>query len=94
MPLQFEWDPIKDLLNIDKHSISFITASEVFFDSNLIERYDAAHSTINEDRYIAIGLAHSDLLTVVYTDRNGVIRIISAREATETERSLYYDRPL
>ena len=54
-----------------------------------IEMYDFEHS-MEEDRYIAIGMV-GDLLFVVFTERGENIRLISARLATEKERSLYYD---
>ena len=52
--------------------------------------YDFEHS-IEEDRYIAIGMV-GDLLFVVFTERGDNIRLISARSATEKERRLYYDQ--
>lgn len=54
-----------------------------------MEYYDEAHSTTEEDRYITIGLVGS-VLTVVYTDRQETLRIISARAATKKEREAYY----
>ena len=51
---------------------------------------DVEHST-NEDRYNTIGMVH-DVLFVVYTERKENIRLISARLATKTERSIYYDQ--
>lgn len=89
MSLQFEWDEEKERINISKHGIDFITASHVFLDPNRIEYYDEAHSTLLEDRYITIGFAES-ILTVVYTDRTAVLRIISARIATKKEKDTYY----
>ena len=88
--LKFEWDEEKDRLNRVKHGISFETASYVFDDVNYIEMYDFEHS-IDEDRYIAIGMV-GDLLFVVFTERKEKIRLISARLATESERRLYYDQ--
>ena len=44
----------------------------------------------DEDRYNTIGMVN-DVLFVVYTERKDNIRIISARLATKTERSIYYD---
>lgn len=90
MPLRFEWDEEKDLMNRKKHGISFETASYVFQDEYYIEMYDFEHS-IEEDRYIAIGMV-GDLLFVVFTERGEAIRLISARVATESERRLYYDQ--
>ena len=50
--------------------------------------YDEVHS-IEEERYITIGLA-GEILFVVYTERRPRIRLISARFATEKERKVYY----
>ena len=90
MNLQFEWDDEKDRANRKKHGISFETASYVFRDEYFIEMYDFEHS-VDEDRYIAIGMV-GDLLFVVFTERSDAIRLISARLATESERRLYYDQ--
>lgn len=90
MNLNFEWDEEKNRINREKHGISFETAAYVFRDEFYIEMYDFEHS-IDEDRYIAIGLV-GELLFVVFTERGEVIRLISARAATESERRLYYDQ--
>ncbi|MCM1221602.1 MAG: BrnT family toxin [Lachnospiraceae bacterium] len=87
--MEFEWDEQKELINIKKHHISFTIAKKVFNDVNRIEIYDMQHS-IEEDRYNTIGMV-GDVLFVVYTERKEKIRLISARLATEKERSLYYD---
>ena len=89
MKLQFEWDEEKEHINISKHGIDFETASHVFLDPNRMEYYDEAHSSLEEDRYITIGYV-AEVLTVVYTDRSNVMRIISARAATKKERDRYY----
>lgn len=88
----FEWDEDKNFINKEKHKISFETASHVFDDPYYIEMYDFEHS-IDEDRYIAIGKV-GDILFVVFTERKQAIRLISARIATEAERSLYYDQDI
>lgn len=87
--MKFEWNEEKARANFKKHGVLFETAVKVFLDQNLVEIYDEEHSTIDEDRYIAIGGA-GELLFVVYTERGENIRLISARLATERERSLYY----
>lgn len=88
MALSFEWNKEKERLNLKKHGIAFETAAKVFLDEKRIEVYDEAHS-IDEDRYITIGLVE-DILFVVYTERHPKIRLISARLATARERKLYY----
>ena len=88
--MRYIWDANKELINIQKHGISFKLAAMVFKDYNRVEKYDAEHS-IDEDRYNTIGKV-GKLLFVVYTERKNSIRIISARLATEYERRIYYDR--
>jgi uncharacterized DUF497 family protein len=89
MNQQFEWDPVKARLNSAKHGISFEEASTVFDDPLFITFLDEEHST-DEERYITLGLSKSNaLLLVAHTDREGTIRIISARKATKNERRFY-----
>lgn len=90
--MKFEWDEDKNIKNKEKHKISFETAAYVFDDPYYIEMYDFEHST-DEDRYIAIGKV-GDILFVVFTERKETIRLISARLATNAERSLYYDQDI
>ena len=85
-----EWDRNKSRNNRAKHGISFETAALVFADDNRIEYYDAVHS-LDEERYIVIGLVHK-VLFVVFTIRGETYRIISARIATAQERKIYYGK--
>lgn len=81
----------KNAINIKKHGISFEEAEEVFNDPNSIEFYDGKHSD-DEERYICLGdIGGLIILYVVYTDRNGLARIISARKAEPKEEAVYYE---
>lgn len=84
----FEWNDEKAKLNKIKHGVSFKYAVRVFDDDNKIIFYDEFHSQ-DEDRYNVIGKV-DEVLFVVFTERKENFRIISARKATEFERSLYY----
>jgi len=90
--MQFDWDDEKEKSNIEKHGIDFSTAALVFGDNNRIEKYDELHS-INEDRYITIGRVSkvAVVVMVVYTEREALTRIISARLATKREEEAYYN---
>ena len=85
----FEWDENKNEINKKKHGVSFETARLVFEDKNMVEILDYFHSTLEEERYYAIGMV-DDVLTVVFTERVGKTRIISARHATKEEEEVYY----
>ena len=89
--IKFEWDPRKDSANQRKHGVSFEEAQSVFFDENAIQFYDEHHSE-QEDRFIMLGLSiRSRILVVCHCERESgdVIRIISARKATSSERKYY-----
>lgn len=88
--MDFEWDDEKNLQNQSKHAVSFEDACRIFeSDMDCLEIFDEAHSD-DEDRFIAIGPANAELLVVIFTEPDdGVVRIISARPATEHERAMY-----
>ena len=90
--MTFEWDENKNQRNFKLHNIKFETAAKVFNDPFRIERFDALHSD-DEDRYITIGEINGTAFVVFvsYTDRENVVRLISARKATSSERREYYD---
>ncbi len=85
----FEWDPRKAEINVRKHGVSFTEAGTIFGDDLAITVPDPDHS-IHEERYITIGWSNGRrLLMVAHTDRGDRIRIISARELTQSERKIY-----
>ena len=89
MELQFEWDEQKAKLNLKKHSIDFEEAKTVFRDP-LAYIFDDEWHSVGEKREIIIGHDRQNrLLLVCFTERNQIIRIISARLATKKERQDY-----
>jgi len=87
--LKFEWNQNKAAKNIGKHRVSFDEAATIFDDPMFLTVVDEEHS-VDEERYISIGLSrHGRLLMVAHTDRQGQIRIISARKATKKEEKFY-----
>ena len=87
--MRFEWDENKNRINKKRHHISFEYAARVWDDDGRIERFDHDHS-IDEDRWITIGLINA-VVFVVFTYRGeDCARLISARLATREERDEYY----
>jgi uncharacterized DUF497 family protein len=87
--MEFEWDSAKATSNFEKHGVSFVEAVTVFADPLEVTISDPDHSEA-EFRFLSIGLSASDRLVVVaYTEREGRIRIINAREAAPKERRDY-----
>jgi uncharacterized DUF497 family protein len=93
-PPKIEWDAEKNAENIRKHGVSFEEASTVFSDERALLLADPDHST-EEDRFILMGFSASLRIVVVchcYRRDDRVIRIISARKATKSERITYSER--
>ena len=89
--MRFEWDKTKSKANERKHGVGFDEATTVFYDDDALLFDDPDHSD-NEDRFLLFGLSSkARALVVVHCERQdgGVIRIISAREATARERAVY-----
>jgi uncharacterized DUF497 family protein len=89
MNLEFEWDPVKAQANLRKHRVPFLKACEVFKDVNRLERLDSS-GQYDEERRIVLGLVEQTILSVVYTQRDQRIRLISARRATRNEQRSYW----
>ena len=90
---KFEWDENKNAINKNKHNIASEEAQTVFYDEMALVIDDPDHSE-QEDRFIILGQSSQAKLLVVchcYRESDTVIRIISARKATKTESSQYYD---
>lgn len=87
--MNYEWDENKAALNLAKHGIAFDVAITAFDDPLYVDFYDPDHS-VEEHRFILLGQStNGKLLFVSYMERNDTIRIISAREATPSERKAY-----
>ncbi len=88
-PIRFEWDPRKAAANTRKHGISFAEAETAFYDDFATVAADPDHSG-DEDRFLLLGMsAGLRVLVVVHCVRRAesVIRLISARKATRSERA-------
>jgi uncharacterized protein len=86
----YEWDSEKALANLHKHGIDFADAAIALEDEQALTIED---DYSDERRFITIGAdGLGRLLTVVYTYRSAIIRIISARKATSQERQNYLER--
>jgi len=82
---EFEWDEAKSEANLAKHGLDFDEAKEVFYDRIVVRRSDRN----NEERWIAIGMTSSRIVAVIFTRRDGCIRIISARHPRADEERDY-----
>ena len=90
--MKFEWDAKKNAANLRKHNIDFEEASTVFDDHHSLEQKSAFKG---ENRIVRLGKStRKFILLVVYTLRSSVVRIISARQAGQSERNIYVGHKL
>ena len=88
--MRFEWDENKNQQNRQKHGISFEEAKEIF--SGIVFTSVDRRFDYDEIREVSIGtLQGFVIVTVAHTERNGKVRLISARKATPKERRQYYE---
>ena len=81
----FEWDSTKAESNLAKHGVSFSEAATVFADPMAIYLDDGSGA----GNMVVIGTSLRErLLYVVHVERGKRDRIISARPATATERTV------
>jgi len=73
----FQWDDEKNILNQKKHGVSFSLAQLAFLDPRRIILEDVSHSR-QEQRFYCVGRVAEGVLTVRFTFRNKLIRIIGA----------------
>jgi len=73
----FEWDSDKDRLNQQKHKVALSLAQHAFLDPNRIIAKDLKHSD-EEERYFCIGKVDKEIMTVRFTYRGNIIRLIGA----------------
>lgn len=88
---EFEWDDAKAAENFAKHRVRFDTARKAIHDPHAVEAIDDRNN-YEEDRFIVIGFAEGAVLHVVYTQRAGRTRLISARRATRRESDDYFQQ--
>lgn len=90
---RFDWDPEKAEANFAKHGVRFEEVVELFSSGiDYLEIFDEAHS-IEEERFLAVGLIAKGVVVVVWTDgEEDIVRIISARIATPRERKQFEAR--
>ena len=85
----FDWDESNRDKNWEKHEVLASECEEVFFNLPLLLQPDPSHSQ-KEPRYYVLGNTIADRrLFIAFTVRENKIRVISARDMSKKERSIY-----
>jgi uncharacterized DUF497 family protein len=88
----FDWDEANSNKNWHLHAVTDGECEDVFFNLPLIIASDKKHSQ-NEPRFFALGRTDANRwLFIAFTIRNGLIRVISARDMTKSEERIYVEK--
>lgn len=87
----FEFDEAKSKTNLEKHGIDFVQAQALWEDADLLE---IPATTVDEPRFLLIGMIETKHWSAVVTYRSERIRIISVRRSRAEEVTLYESEEL
>ncbi len=90
--LGFQWDEGNSDKNWQKHNVYKGECEQAFFNLPIVIADDTKHS-IDENRWFILGRTDADkLLFIVFTIREKLIRVISARNMNKKEREIYNEQ--
>jgi uncharacterized DUF497 family protein len=85
----FQWDEGNIDKNLLKHQVQNWECEQIFFNEPLIILDDPKHS-LSEKRWAAFGQTDAGrLLTIIFTKREKLLRVISARDMNRKEKKFY-----
>ena len=88
----FQWDKGNSEKNWEKHKVTKNECEQVFFNLPFLVEEDTEHS-ISEKRWYFLGQTDSRrFLFIVFTIRDQLIRVISARDMKKKEKEIYYEQ--
>ena len=87
--MEFTWSERKRSLNLKQHGIDFLDAVAVF--EGLTFTYEDDRFSYREQRLVTLGLLAGVPVSIVHTETDHEIRIISFRQATRRETQLYFN---
>jgi len=85
--MEFDWHDARHEWNLQERGFGFDFAAQIFLGRVLTQVDD--REDYGERRIKAIGEIDGIVLVVIYTDRDGLRWIISARKANRRERTLW-----
>ena len=86
--MQFTWSERKRASNIKDHGLDFVDAPSVF--NGFTFTFEDSRFGYGEQRFETLGLLASVPVSIVHTETDDEIRIISFRKATKREANLYF----
>ena len=88
--MEFTWSEAKRLANLGKHGLDFVDAALVF--DGVTFTYEDDRFSYSEQRFVTLGMLAGIPVSVVHTESDHEIRVISFRKATKREAQIYFDQ--
>ena len=88
-PQVIAWDEGKRRTNLRKHGFDFVDAELVF--DGVTYTYEDDRLAYRERRFVTLGLLREIDVSIVHTEEDDHIHIISMRKATKREREIYFE---
>ena len=88
--MEFKWSEAKRSANLEKHGLDFVDAPLVF--EGVTFTFEDDRFSYDEQRFVTLGLLAGIPVSVVHTESEHEIRIISFRKATKREAQIYFDQ--
>jgi uncharacterized protein len=85
---EFAWSETKRATNLTTYGLDFVDAFRVF--ERATYTFEDARFSYGEQRFVTLGLLAGTVVSVVHTETEYEIRIISFRKATSREANLYF----
>ena len=87
--MEFSWSEAKRKLNMKNHGLDLVDAPRVF--EGVTFTFEDDRFTYGEQRFVTLGLLAGIPVSIVHTENEHEIRIISFRKATRRETQIYFD---
>ena len=87
--MEFTWSETKRAANIKAHGLDFVDAASVF--EGLTFTFEDDRFSYGEQRFVTLGLLAGLAVSVVHTENEYEIRVISFRKASKRESQIYDD---
>jgi len=88
--MEFTWSKAKCATNLKAHGLDFRDAPRVF--EGLTFTFEDDRFSYGEQRFVTLGLLAGIPVSIVHTESEHEIRIISFRKATQREAQIYSDQ--
>lgn len=87
--MRFTWDEVKRKRNLKVHGFDFVDATQVFDGATFT--YEDDRLRYDEQRFVTLGLLDGTPVSIVHTETQDRIHIISFRKATKRETAILFE---